>query len=79
MSYNIIIHSSERGQIVIPGKIRKALKIEKGTALKITLLDSAKVVLEPMPSFAKSLKGSAKKLFKGKDILKGIVSLREDR
>ena len=50
------IRVADRGYVVIPAKIRRRLKIVKGTRLLLTESDDA-LILKPVPSFTEGLAG----------------------
>jgi AbrB family looped-hinge helix DNA binding protein len=75
--------ATEKGQITIPNKIRKALHIEKGRRFHVELTSSGDILLRPLPS-ADSMFGIIKSIgrrdpgekqawreARGREILKG--------
>jgi AbrB family looped-hinge helix DNA binding protein len=50
------IRVADRGYVVIPARIRRRLKITKGTRLLLTESDDA-LILKPVPSFTEGLAG----------------------
>jgi AbrB family looped-hinge helix DNA binding protein len=42
--------ATEKGQITIPNKIRKALRIEKGRRFHVELTSAGDILLRPLPS-----------------------------
>ena len=79
MSYEQILHISERGQVVIPKKVREVTGLKKSGRLKLTLKNDSQIILEPIKGFALELEGSAKGLVHGKDAVDYVRRLREDR
>jgi bifunctional DNA-binding transcriptional regulator/antitoxin component of YhaV-PrlF toxin-antitoxin module len=71
---------NERGQVVIPKKMRDLMGAKSGIRFKIFFdarVNALKMV--PILGFTQSLEGSAKKIFEKTNILKTIGKLREDR
>jgi AbrB family looped-hinge helix DNA binding protein len=46
LSHTIVV--GKRGVITLPSKIREALGIEEGTALKVVVTDDAHIVIAPV-------------------------------
>ncbi len=55
---------SSRGNIVLPAKLRKEMKIEAGTRILLTREDD-KIILRPVTSFTNKLAGLTNKSFGG--------------
>lgn len=56
------IRVADRGYVVIPARIRRRLKITKGTRLLLTEGDD-QLILKPIPSFTAGLAGLTGKSF----------------
>ena len=56
------IRVADRGYMVIPAKIRRRLKITKGTRLLISESEDS-LILKPVPSFTEGLAGLTGKSF----------------
>jgi len=56
------IRVADRGYVVIPAKIRRRLKITKGTRLLVSESDDG-LTLKPVPSFTEGLAGLTGKSF----------------
>ena len=56
------IRVADRGYVVIPAKIRRRLKITKGTRLLVSESDDG-LILKPVPSFTEGLAGLTGKSF----------------
>lgn len=67
---------SPKGQITIPSKLRKALKINKGEKLLIFQEKDA-IKLIPIPKLS-NLAGVDKEIFKGRSPSKEIEALRKE-
>lgn len=70
---------SERGQIAIPAKIRKAYNIKRNTRIE-WVVEKGKIYLVPLPEDpVKALKGAFKGVLSTKDLLKerGVERMRE--
>lgn len=63
-----VITLSTKGQIVIPKRIREALKLQAGTRLSVEL-EGEKVVLKPLKG---SVAGRLYGRFRGTDLLKDL-------
>jgi bifunctional DNA-binding transcriptional regulator/antitoxin component of YhaV-PrlF toxin-antitoxin module len=75
-----IIQMNERGQVVIPKKMRDLMGAKSGVRFKISFekgVNALKMV--PLLRFTQSLEGSAKKIFEKTNILRAVGKLREDR
>lgn len=57
-----MIRVADRGYVVIPAKVRRRLKIVKGTRLLLTESDD-QLCLKPVPSFTEGLAGLTGKSF----------------
>lgn len=80
MSYEKILHISERGQVVIPKKVRKIIGLNKNGCLKLSVTDNHQLLLQPIKGFTSELEGTAKGLLKkGETVLSYVDSLREGR
>ena len=79
MSYEQILQIGERGQVVIPKKVREVTGLGKFGRLKLTLKNDSQIILEPIKGFALELEGSARGLLKGKDAVDYVRGLREER
>ena len=51
---------SSKGRLVIPKKIRKHLNVGTGDRIELVLLDSGEVVIQPLVSDIRALKGLMK-------------------
>lgn len=71
---------SGRGNIVLPAKLRKEMKIEAGTKILVTREDD-RIILQPVQSFTDKLAGITKKSFGGtpETVTRTINDEREDR
>ena len=70
---------SNRGNIVLPAKLRKEMNIEAGTKILLTREDD-KIIMQPVASFTDKLAGITKKSFGGtpKEITRIINNERAD-
>ncbi|MBL7156191.1 MAG: AbrB/MazE/SpoVT family DNA-binding domain-containing protein [Candidatus Pacebacteria bacterium] len=73
---------SRKNQIVVPAKIRRALKIQGGDELSWRLIrdkKQSKVLIEPKPkSWASHTRGLGKKVWKNLDINQYLQNLRQE-
>jgi AbrB family looped-hinge helix DNA binding protein len=71
-----IVSVTSEGQLTLPAKIRKELKIEKGSKLVVTM-EKKYILLKPMTSLSE-LYGIDREIWKGRDVKKEILELREE-
>ena len=76
MNKNIVSVTSE-GQLTLPEKIRKELNIERGSKFVVTM-EKEYILLKPMTSSLSELYGIDKEIWKGRDVKKEILELREE-
>ncbi len=63
--------ATSKGQIVIPSKIRRQLKIKEGTPLQIDVEDNKRIILTPITrEYIHSLRGK----YKGKGLMKAFMA-----
>jgi AbrB family looped-hinge helix DNA binding protein len=67
---------TSKGQITIPSKLRKELKIEEGEKL-LVIREGDTIKIVPMPRLSK-LAGIDKDVFKGKKPSKDIEAIRKE-
>jgi AbrB family looped-hinge helix DNA binding protein len=75
MNKDIISVTSE-GQLTLPEKIRKELKIGKGSKLVVTM-EKKYILLKPMATLSE-LYGIDREIWKGRDVKKEVLELREE-
>ena len=75
MNKNIVSVTSE-GQLILPAKITKELKIGKGTKL-IVSREKTNILLQPMTALSE-IYGIDKEIWKGSDVKKEISELRKE-
>ena len=75
MNKNIVSVTSE-GQLILPAKITKELKIGKGTKL-IVSREKTNILLQPMTALSE-IYGIDKEIWKGSNVKKEISELRKE-
>lgn len=75
MNKDIVSVTSE-GQLTLPEKIRKELKIGKGSKLVVTM-EKKYILLKPMTSLSE-LYGIDKEIWEGRDVKKEISEIRDE-
>ena len=71
-----IVSVTSEGQLTLPAKVTKELKIGKGSKLVVTI-EKKYILLKPM-TFLSELYGIDKEIWKGKDIKRDVLELREE-
>ena len=71
-----IVSVTSGGQLTLPEKVRKELNIGKGSKLVVTM-EKKYILLKPMTSLSE-LYGIDKEIWKGRDMKKEILELREE-